>query len=336
MKGDAMTIVKSSFVSVEEPGQDRIKEDAWDEKAGYDEAADDGPGGETGSLPRRKRVGATETDPDAVKLYLQDIRNTPLLTFEEEQALAKRVQEGDQKARDKMIQSNLRLVVSIGKRYISRGLPFPDIIEEGNLGLIRAVEKFRYEKGFRFSTYATWWIRQSIERAIVNQVRIIRLPVHVAELVYAYSRTVRNLTQTLGREPSHEEVAKEMKISINRARALSQATRETYSLDTIIGDEGGETLKDVLSDENTPPPSATIDEQLHRKYLDELISGLSATERSVIEMRHGLHHGDRRTLDRIGKQFGITRERVRQIENQAIRKLRNYASTRNIDLQDMF
>jgi RNA polymerase nonessential primary-like sigma factor len=335
MKGVCMK--HSTALQFEEsPVQDQIMNDAWDDDATPEEiSVDEGHGENTPLRPKRKRIGAPETDLDTVKLYLQDIRKTPLLTFEEEQALAKRVQEGDQEARSRMIQSNLRLVISIGKRYINRGLPFSDIIEEGNLGLIRAVEKFQYERGFRFSTYASWWIRQAIERAIANQVRIIRLPVHVAELANAYSRTVRKLTQDLRREPSNEEVAKKMRITINRVRALAQVTRETYSLDMFISGEGDETLKDVLSDENTPSPASSSDERLRSQYLGEWISGLPATERSIIEMRYGLNHAAQRTLDSIGKQFGITRERVRQIENQAIRKLRNYTRSRNIELSDM-
>ncbi len=323
-------IITNSFSEFNEKSeQDHFLEEE------HEVSLDEGHGQDTPFPVKRKRVGAPETDIDTIKLYLQDIRKTPLLTFEEEQALAKRVQAGDQEARSKMIQSNLRLVVSIGKRYINRGLPFSDIIEEGNLGLIRAVEKFQYERGFRFSTYASWWIRQSIERAIANQVRIIRLPVHVAELANAYSRTIRKLTQELGREPYNEEVAKKMKISLNRVRELSQVTRETYSLDMLISGEGDETLKDVLSDENTPSPSATSDERLRSQYLGEWVSGLPDTERRVIEMRYGLNHTVQCTLDSIGRQFGITRERVRQIENQAIRKLRNYTRSKNIELSDM-
>ncbi|HTG00608.1 MAG TPA: sigma-70 family RNA polymerase sigma factor [Nitrospirota bacterium] len=328
----------SAAAFVEEPEQDQLIDAYWNDDPMDDETEEVGqeasherPSG----LHTKKREGAAEGDLDTVKLYLQEIRKTPLLTFAEEQELAKRVQEGDQEARARMIRSNLRLVVSIGKRYINRGLPFSDIIEEGNLGLIRAVEKFQYERGFRFSTYASWWIRQSIERAIANQVRIIRLPVHVAELANSYSRTIRRLTQQFGREPSHEEVAKKMRVSINRIRALSQITQETYSLDMLISGEGDDTLKDILNDDNAPSPTAASDERLRKQYLGEWISQLPATERSVIEMRYGLNRTTPRTLDSIGKQFGITRERVRQIENQAIRKLRTFTREHHIELSDM-
>ncbi len=327
-------ISKSALAFKEEPAADLFLDDPWNDQT---EHHDEGEGhGEAAPLrTRRKREKSAETDLDTVKLYLQEIRKTPLLTFEQEQALAKQVQEGNAEARARMIQSNLRLVVAMGKRYINRGLPFSDIIEEGNLGLIRAVEKFQYERGFRFSTYASWWIRQSIERAIANQVRIIRLPVHVAELANTYARAVRKLTQQFGREPSNEEVAKKMRVSISRVRALSQVTRETYSLDMLISGEGEDTLKDVLSDDHTPAPSSASDERLRSRYLSEWVSGLPDTERSIIEMRYGLNRTAPRTLDSIGREFGITRERVRQIENQAIRKLRNYTKSRNIELSDM-
>jgi RNA polymerase sigma factor (sigma-70 family) len=307
-----------------------------DNELEYDEA--DGDGQEEQAPPARirgRREGSSESDQDTLKLYLQDIRKTSLLTFAEEQALAKRVQEGDPDARARMIQANLRLVVSIGKHYINRGLPFSDIIEEGNLGLIRAVEKFDYKRGFKFSTYASWWIRQAIVRAIANQVRIIRLPVHVAELTYAYTRTIRQLTQKLDREPSHEEVAEKMGISIDKVRTLSQVTREVYSLDSLISTEGDDTLKDTLRDENTPPPSSASDEHLRDQHLQEWIAELPPTERYIIEKRYGLNKRAPSTLDSIGRQFGITRERVRQIEKQAIQRLQNYMRENNVDLSDM-
>jgi RNA polymerase nonessential primary-like sigma factor len=283
----------------------------------------------------RSREDVASSEPDAMKIYLKEIRKTPLLTFAEEQALAKRVRKGDAEARAHMIESNLRLVVSIGKRFINRGLSFSDIIEEGNIGLIRAVEKFEYKRGFRFSTYATWWIRQAIERAIVNQVRTIRLPVHVAELANVYSRTVRKLTQQLHREPDQEEIAGKMRVSVQRVRAVSQVIRETWSLDMLINSEEEETLQDVLPDENAPDPIIKIDDSRRQECINTWISGLIATERRVIESRYGLNNQNLRTLESIGREIGITRERVRQIECQAILKLRKIAQTRSVALSDV-
>ncbi len=328
---------RSTLKFKEELEQDPFSYEIQDDNEPEYEEADD-EGNEDSAPPARtrgRREGSSESDQDTLKLYLQDIRKTPLLTFAEEQALAKRVQDGDPDARARMIQANLRLVVSIGKHYINRGLPFSDIIEEGNLGLIRAVEKFDYKRGFKFSTYASWWIRQAIVRAIANQVRIIRLPVHVAELTYAYTRTIRQLTQELDREPSHEEVSEKMGISIDKVRALSQVTREVYSLDSLISTEGDDTLKDTLRDENTPPPSDSSDEHLRDQHLQEWIAELPPTERYIIEKRYGLNKRAPSTLDSIGRQFGITRERVRQIEKQAIQRLQNYMRENNVDLSDM-
>ncbi len=332
-------IARAAVIFEEEPARQRLI-DAWDDDDERDVPKhDDDPDDHEEATGHRPRRGHTEesttTDLDTIRLYLKEIRDTPLLTFAEEQALARRVQEGDPEARKKMIESNLRLVVAMGKRYISRGLPFSDIIEEGNLGLIRAVEKFDYKRGFRFSTYATWWIKQAIERAIANQVRLIRLPIHVNELVNVYLRTVRKLTQRLRSEPTHEEVAREMGVRIERVRALSHVKTAIYSLDTLIGGEGDETLKDVLSDENFPAPSSTIDERRMQVHIDEWIEDLPVTERSVLEMRYGLKSQSPRTLDSIGRQFGITRERVRQIETQAIRRIRNYTKARNIVFSDL-
>lgn len=280
--------------------------------------------------------GSPAGGPDTVKQYLKEIRKTPLLTFGEEQELARRTAQGDEEARSRMIEANLRLVVAIGKKYINRGLPFSDIIEEGNLGLIRAVEKFRYEKGFRFSTYASWWIRQAIERAIVNQTRIVRLPVHVSENVNAYTRAVRQLTQSLGREPRPEEIAGKMRVRIDKVRGLSQVVRETYSLDMIIGEQEEDTLKDVLQDRNAPSPTTRYDELRRREHINSWLTQLSENERRVIELRIGLDNdGESTTLDRIGKEFGITRERVRQIETNAITKLRHIAEQKNLGSEEM-
>jgi RNA polymerase sigma factor RpoS len=279
--------------------------------------------------------GSGQKGLDAIKYYLKEIRKTPLLTFEQEQELAKRIAQGDQEARAKMIEANLRLVVAIGKKYINRGLQFSDIIEEGNLGLIRAVEKFQYQRGFKFSTYASWWIKQAIERAIVNQTRTIRLPVHIAEIVNSYLRATRQLTQSLGRDPQIEEIAKKMKVPVEKVRSISQVVRETYSLDMLIGDQEEDTLKDILQDNNALSPATFSDEIRRREYIDEWLQQLSVSERKVIEMRFGFVDGEPKTLDSIGKEFGITRERVRQIETQALNKLRAITKRKKIDLEEM-
>ena len=278
---------------------------------------------------------ASSGGPDAIAYYLKDIRKTPLLTFEQEQELAKRVALGDKEARARMIEANLRLVVAIGKRYINRGLPFPDIIEEGNLGLIRAVEKFQYQQGFRFSTYAWWWIRQYIERAIVNQVRIIRLPVHVSEVANKYARTVRKMSHQLGREPDVQEIAREMKISVDRVRVVSQVVGDACSIDALIGDQKEDTLKDMLSDDSASSSVKSYDDGCRQKHINEWISQLPPAERRVLELRYGLNREDTHTLMSIGKQFGLTRERVRQIESKAISRLKNLVKDRNIVLNDM-
>ncbi len=273
---------------------------------------------------RRKTNGEqTGAGLDILTYYLKEIRKTPLLTFEEEQELGRRIEAGDEEARAQMIEANLKLVVALGKRYINRGLSFSDIIEEGNLGLIRAVEKFQYRKGFKFSTYASWWIRQSIERAIINQAKLIRLPVHVAEQVNIYKRTVKQLSQELRREPYIDEVAARMGEDIEKVRAISQAVREIFSLDMLIGDRAEDTLSDVIPDEHALSPEHFTNETSRRKCIDTWLAELPASERSVVEMRFGLTGEDPMTLDRIGKKFGITRERVRQIENQAIKRLKN-------------
>jgi len=279
--------------------------------------------------------GSSQKGLDAIKYYLKEIRKTPLLTFDQEQALAKKIAQGDQEARAGMIEANLRLVVAIGKKYINRGLPFSDIIEEGNLGLIRAVEKFQYQRGFKFSTYASWWIKQSIERAIVNQTRTIRLPVHIAEIVNSYMRATRQLTQKLGRDPSIEEIARKMKVTIDKVRSISQVVRETYSLDMLIGDQEEDTLKDILQDVNAISPASVSEDIRRREHIDEWLKQLSVSEKKVVEMRFGLVDGDPMTLDSIGKEFGITRERVRQIETQALNKLRAITKRKKIDLEGM-
>ena len=291
------------------------------------------PQGPAGAKPRggRGQKGAV----DSVKCYLKEIRKSPLLTFAEEQELGKRIFEGDQEARTKMIEANLRLVVAIAKKYVNRGLSFSDIIAEGNLGLIRAVEKFDYRKGFKLSTYASWWIKQYIERAFVNQLSTIRLPVHVAEIVNQYKRTTAHLTQELEREPTMEEIARKMDLSVEKVRSISQVVRETFSLDTIIGDKDEDTLEDVLKDSTAVLPDSYSETIRRRDHINEWLSRLSECERRVIVQRFGLDDGEPKTLDRIGKEYKITRERVRQIENKALHKLRNITRDEHIALEGM-
>jgi RNA polymerase sigma factor (sigma-70 family) len=272
---------------------------------------------------------------DVISFYFKEMRKMPLLTFAQEQELAKRVSEGDLEARGKMIEANLRLVVAIGKRYVARGLPFSDIIEEGNLGLIRAVEKFDYKRGFKFSTYASWWIKQAIERAITNQVRTIRLPVHVSEEVYRYTRAEKKLKQQLRRNPFPEEIAGAMHISIEKVRMYSQVSRETHSLDVIVMDDGDETLGDYLADDRARSPEKDCDDLSRRKQIDEWIADLTSAERRVVELRYGLNDESPWTLNSIGKRFGITRERVRQIEKKAIDRIRKQTKMRNMELSDV-
>ncbi len=290
---------------------------------------------EEAESPSAEEDKASTTGLDAIKYYLKEIRKIPLLTFEQEQELGKRTAQGDPEARARMIESNLRLVVAIGKKYINRGLPFSDIIEEGNLGLIRAVEKFQYERGFKFSTYASWWIKQAIERAIVNQSRTIRLPVHIAEAVFAYTRAIRQLSQELGREPAVEEIAEKIGTTPEKVRSISQVVRETYSLEMLVGDQEEDTLKEVLQDPNAVSPSAVSDEVRRKEQIKKWLGQLSANEHKIIEMRYGLTNGEASTLDSIGRTFGITRERVRQIEVQALRKLRAITKLQKVSLEVM-
>lgn len=293
-----------------------------------DEQGDEEAGGDARGAGGQKSAPA-----DSLKYYLKDIRKSPLLTFAEEQELGKRIAAGDPEARAKMIEANLRLVVAIAKKYVNRGLPFSDIIAEGNLGLIRAVEKFDYRKGFKFSTYASWWIRQFVERAFVNQLSTIRLPVHVAEVVNHYRRATTFLTRELEREPTIEEIAKQMKVSVEKARSISQVVRETVSLDTIIGEKDEDTLKDVLKDRDAVSPDIHSESIRRRENVEKWLSKLTESERHVIEQRFGLNDGEPMTLDKIGRRYKITRERVRQIENKALNKLRNITREENLALE---
>jgi len=268
---------------------------------------------------RDKKAAASN---DVVRSYLKDIRRSQLLTFDQEQELGRRIQEGDEEARRQMIESNLRLVVSIGKRYVGRGLPFSDIIEEGNLGLMRAVEKFDYTKGFKLSTYASWWIRQSIERAIINQSKVIRLPVHVVERVNQYFKAVETLLQEHGEDPTTEQVAEALDKTVEEVETIQGLLQNTYSLDSPVGDQEDTALGDMIEDTRIAAPSSSAEGIIQRERIIRWLDVLKDKERQVIVYRFGLEGEEPKTLEQIGKIFGLTRERVRQIESAALTKLR--------------
>ena len=267
---------------------------------------------------------------DPVRMYLKEIGKIPLLTLEEEHKLAVRMAEGDEEAQKKMTEANLRLVVSIAKRYVGRGLPFLDLIQEGNLGLIKAVEKFDYRKGYKFSTYATWWIRQAITRAIADQARTIRIPVHMVETINKLIRVQRQLLQELGREPYPEEIAKEMNLPVDRVREIQKISQEPVSLETPIGEEEDSHLGDFIQDDNVPVPAEAAAFTLLKEQLSEVLGTLTDRERKVLELRFGLDDGRARTLEEVGKEFNVTRERIRQIEAKALRKLRHPSRSRKL------
>ena len=263
---------------------------------------------------------------DPVRMYLKEIGKVPLLTADEEIALSKQMEEGGERglqARQRLAEANLRLVVSIAKRYVGRGLLFLDLIQEGNLGLIKAVEKYDYRKGFKFSTYATWWIRQAITRAIADQARTIRIPVHMVETINRLIRVQRLLLQELGREPTPEEIAKEMDIPVEKVREIQKVSQEPVSLETPIGEEEDSHLGDFIQDENVQVPAEASAYTLLREQLDEVLGTLTERERQVIRLRFGLDDGRARTLEEVGREFHVTRERIRQIEAKALRKLRS-------------
>lgn len=272
---------------------------------------------------------------DTLKSYLREVRRSTLLTFKQEQHLGKLVMAGDEQARQQMIESNLRLVISIGKRYMHRGFPFSDIVEEGNLGLIKAVEKFNYKRGFRFSTYASWWIRQYIERAIINQGKLVRLPVHVVERLNRYLGRVEQLVQELGREPRAQEIAVKMKTSEEEVLDLKQLVRTTCSLDSPINDQSDTFLRDVIEDPTGLSPDETADGVRRRTELMAWIKELPEKEQTVIVSRFGLDGDEARTLEEIGRQMGLTRERVRQIEMMALGRLRNTIERKTMTQADL-
>ena len=267
---------------------------------------------------------------DPVRMYLKEIGKVPLLNAEEEIDLAKRMELGDEAAKKRLAEANLRLVVSIAKRYVGRGMLFLDLIQEGNLGLIKAVEKFDYRKGYKFSTYATWWIRQAITRAIADQARTIRIPVHMVETINKLIRVSRQLLQELGREPSPEEIAKEMNMSVDRVREILKISQEPVSLGTPIGEEEDSHLGDFIQDDNVPVPADAAAFTLLREQLTEVLSTLTEREQKVLRLRFGLDDGRARTLEEVGKEFNVTRERIRQIEAKALRKLRHPSRSRKL------
>ncbi|MCR4895366.1 MAG: RNA polymerase sigma factor RpoD [Lachnospiraceae bacterium] len=259
---------------------------------------------------------------DPVRMYLKEIGKVPLLSAEEEIELAKRMEDGDEDAKKRLAEANLRLVVSIAKRYVGRGMLFLDLIQEGNLGLIKAVEKFDYTKGYKFSTYATWWIRQAITRAIADQARTIRIPVHMVETINKLIRVSRQLLQELGREPTPEEIAVEMNMPVERVREILKISQEPVSLETPIGEEEDSHLGDFIQDDNVPAPADAATQMLLREQLGEVLETLTEREQKVLRLRFGLDDGRARTLEEVGKEFDVTRERIRQIEAKALRKLR--------------
>ena len=267
---------------------------------------------------------------DPVRMYLREIGKIPLLSFDEELELAKKVIEGDEDAKQKLVESNLRLVVSIAKKYVGRGMLFLDLIQEGNMGLIKAVEKFDYTKGYKFSTYATWWIRQAITRAIADQARTIRIPVHMVETINKLIRTSRHLLQQLGREPTPEEIAQEMEIPVEKVMEIQKIAQDPVSLETPIGEEDDSHLGDFIQDEDSPAPQDSAAYTLLKEQLEEVMNTLTPREAKVLKLRFGLEDGRARTLEEVGREFQVTRERIRQIEAKALRKLRHPSRSKKL------
>jgi RNA polymerase primary sigma factor len=270
--------------------------------------------------------GYGEETPDAVQLYLKEIGKTPLLSKDEERELAKRVEKGEEEARQKLMKANLRLVVSIAKRYVNRtpNLSILDLIQEGNIGLSRAVAKFDYRKGFKFSTYATWWIRQAVTRALADQSRTIRIPVHMVETISKYAQTRRQLIQELGRDPLPEEIAAEMGVDVEKVQHIQKISQEVLSIEAPVGDEEDSTLSDFIPDEKNIPPDQTVARSLLKDLIKEIMIDLSEREQKILNMRFGLEDGVSHTLEEVGKTFGVTRERIRQIEAKALEKVREH------------
>ena len=305
----------------------------WNRDSSEDEDEDFSPSSDEGedeenALHEQLLEGVSSTDP--IREYLKEIGSIPLLTQEQEQELAKRKAEGDTLAGQRLVEANLRLVVSIAKRYTGRGMSFLDLVQEGNIGLMKAVEKFDYAKGYRLSTYATWWVKQSVTRALADQSRTIRLPVHMVEAVNRVRRAQRALAVRLGREPSNEEIGKEVGMSEKRVTELMQSSGDTVSLETPVGDEDGSNLGDFVADDANASTEEKAESVFLREEIDQMLQGLNPREREVIVLRFGLETGHPMTLEEVGKRFKVTRERIRQIETAALRKLRNPSRSRKV------
>ncbi|HSQ89073.1 RNA polymerase sigma factor RpoD [Romboutsia sp.] len=325
--GIEVTETKTEKVEIDFSVDDDLDIDVLEEGAEEDLSKEDAPM-ELEAIDLSLPKGISIDDP--VRMYLKEIGKIPLLKPHEEVELARRMNDGDEMAKQRLVEANLRLVVSIAKRYVGRGMLFLDLIQEGNLGLIKAVEKFDYEKGFKFSTYATWWIRQAITRAIADQARTIRIPVHMVETINKLIRVSRQLLQELGRDPKPEEIAKEMEMTEDKVREIMKIAQDPVSLETPIGEEEDSHLGDFIPDDDAPAPAEAAAYSLLKEQIEDVLGSLNEREQKVLKLRFGLEDGRARTLEEVGKEFDVTRERIRQIEAKALRKLRHPSRSKKL------